>query len=40
MVIKSTTITMSFTPVEVWIDIFNKHGFSEAIENMKKLQVF
>ncbi|MBN1798538.1 MAG: hypothetical protein JW822_08165 [Spirochaetales bacterium] len=40
MVAKSTTLTMSFTPVEVWIDIFNKHGFSEAIENMKTLPVF
>jgi hypothetical protein len=40
MVGKSTTVTMSFTPVEIWIDIFKKHGFSEAIENMKKLEEY
>lgn len=37
---KSTTVTMSFTPVEIWMDIFKKHGFSEAIENMKKLEEY
>ena len=40
MVGKSTTVTMSFTPVEIWIDIFKKHGFSEAIENMKDLEEY
>jgi len=37
---KSATVTMSFTPVETWINIFKKHGFSEAIENMKKLEEY
>ena len=40
LVVKSTTVTMSFTPVEIWIDNFKKHGFTEAIENMKKLEIF
>ena len=40
LVVKSTTVTMSFTPVEIWIKHLKKHGFMEAIENMKKIQVF
>ena len=40
LVVKSTTVTMSLTPVEIWQDIFKKHGFLEAIENMKKLEIF
>lgn len=40
LVVKSTTVTMSFTPVETWKEIFKKHGFMEAIENMKKLEIF
>lgn len=40
LVAKSTTVTMSFTPVEIWTHIFEKHGFSEAIENMKKLEEY
>ena len=40
LVVKSTTVTMSFTPVETWKEIFKKYGFMEAIENMKKLEIF
>jgi hypothetical protein len=40
MVGKSTTVTMSFVPVEIWESNFRKHGFYEAIENMKKLEEF
>jgi len=38
--VKSTTVTMSCTPTEVWISVFKKHGFSEAIENLEKLEVY
>jgi len=31
---------LSFTPVETWQEIFKKYGFMEAIENMKKLEIF
>ena len=37
---KSTTVTMSFVPVEIWRHNFEKHGFYEAIENMKKLEEY
>jgi hypothetical protein len=37
---KSTTVTMSFVPVETWINIFEKHGFFEAIKNMEKLEEY
>ena len=37
---KSTTVTMSFTPVETWKNKFEKHGFYEAIENMKNLEEY
>ncbi|MEJ2355648.1 MAG: hypothetical protein P8Y62_07090 [candidate division WOR-3 bacterium] len=40
MVGKSTTVTMSFVPVEIWERNFKKHGFYEAIENMKKLEEY
>lgn len=40
LVVKSTTVTMSFTPVEIWERNFKKHGFLEAIENMKKLEEY
>ncbi len=40
MVGKSTTVTMSFVPVEIWKNKFKKHGFYEAIENMKKLEEY
>jgi hypothetical protein len=40
LVVKSTTVTMSFTPVEIWEKKFKKHGFYEAIENTKNLEEF
>ncbi|TFF88891.1 MAG: hypothetical protein EU549_02155 [Promethearchaeota archaeon] len=40
LVVKSTTTTMSFTPVEIWIENFKKHRFNEAIQNLNKLEVF
>ena len=40
LVVKSTTVTMSFTPVERWENKLKKHGFYEAIENMKKLEEY
>jgi len=40
IVVKSTTVTMSFTPVEIWENKLKKHGFYEAIENMKKLEEY
>jgi len=38
--VKSTTVTMSLTPVEVWQKVFEKHGFTEAIKNLEKLEVY
>jgi hypothetical protein len=40
MVGKSTTVTMSFVPVEIWEDKFKKHDFYEAIKNMQKLEEY
>lgn len=40
VVVKSTTLTMSYTLVETWKKKFESHGFYEAIENMKKLEEF
>lgn len=40
LVIKSTTVTMSFTPVEIWKRKFEQRGFHEAVKNMEKLEVF
>jgi hypothetical protein len=40
MVVKSTTIAMSYTPVEVWEEKFRKRGLFEAIENMKYLEEY
>lgn len=40
LVIKSTTVAMSYTPVEIWIKKFRTRGFFEAIENMKNLEEF
>jgi bifunctional DNA-binding transcriptional regulator/antitoxin component of YhaV-PrlF toxin-antitoxin module len=40
LVIKSTTITMSYTPIEIWKYKFEQRGLFEAIENMKKLEIF
>ncbi|MBN1416138.1 MAG: hypothetical protein JW973_13635 [Bacteroidales bacterium] len=40
IVIKSTTTTMSYTPVGIWKRKFKQRGFLEAIENIKKLEVY
>ncbi|MBN2272900.1 MAG: hypothetical protein JXK95_01090 [Bacteroidales bacterium] len=40
LVIKSTTVSMSYSPVEVWKRKFEQRGFFEAVENMKKLEEF
>ena len=40
LAVKSTTVTISFTPVEIWKQKLAKHGFFEAIENMSKLEEF
>jgi len=40
LVVKSTTITMSFTPVEIWARKLAKHGFNEAIKNIENLEEF
>jgi hypothetical protein len=37
MVVKSTTIAISFTPIEIWKKRFEDRGLFEAIENMEKL---
>ena len=38
--IKSTTVTIGFNLLEVWIDKMKKHGFNEAIKNTSKLEIF
>lgn len=40
LVVKSTTVTMSYTPVEIWKRKFEQRGLFEAVENMKKLEEF
>ena len=40
MVVKSTTVAMSFTPVEIWRAKFAQRGLCEAIENMALLEEF
>jgi hypothetical protein len=40
IVIKSTSLSMSFTAVEIWKDKFEKRGFPEAVRNMKKLKEY
>ncbi len=40
LVVKSTTVTMSYSPVEVWKKKLEKNGFFKAVENMKKLEEF
>ena len=37
MAVKSTTIAISFTPVDIWKEKFESRGLFEAIENIKKL---
>ena len=40
LVVKSTTVAMSFTPVDIWKDKFSRRGLTEAVGNMDKLQIF
>ena len=40
MVVKSTTIAMSYTPIEIWKKKFEDRGLFEAVENMKKLKQY
>lgn len=40
MVVKSATITMSYSPVEVWKAKLKKRGFFEAIKNIDTLEKF
>ncbi len=40
MVVKSTTVAMSYTPIEIWKEKFARRGMFEAIENMSKLDEF
>jgi hypothetical protein len=40
MSVKSTTIAVSFTPVEVWKTKLLARGLEEAVDNMSKLEVF
>lgn len=40
MVVKSTTVAMSYTPIEIWKRKFEQRGLFEAVENMKKLEEF
>lgn len=40
MVVKSTTIAMSYTPIEIWKKKFEERGLFEAVENMKTLKEF
>ncbi|HOX84773.1 MAG TPA: hypothetical protein PKW76_07445 [bacterium] len=39
LVVKSTTVALSYTPVEIWRAKFAQRGLHEAIENMAKLEV-
>ena len=40
MVVKSTTVAMSYTPIAIWKEKFAKRGMFEALENMSKLDEF
>ncbi|MBN1407627.1 MAG: hypothetical protein JW956_07560 [Calditrichaceae bacterium] len=40
MVVKSTTITMSYSPIEMWKSKLAQHGFYEAIKNIDSLEEF
>lgn len=40
VVIKSTTVAMSFSPVEIWKEKFLKRGFLDSIRNLDKLEIF
>ncbi len=40
MIVKSTTVAMSCTPVEIWEQKFAQRGLTVAVENMQKLDVY
>jgi hypothetical protein len=40
IVVKSTTVAMSYNPVDVFKAKLKKHGFFEAINNIDKLEIF
>ncbi|OQB01340.1 MAG: hypothetical protein BWY25_01198 [Chloroflexi bacterium ADurb.Bin222] len=40
MVVKSTTVVMSCTPVEIWERKFAQRGMRVEVENIQKLDVF
>ncbi len=40
MIVKSTTVAMSCTPVEIWERKFAQRGLAVAVENMQKLEVY
>ena len=40
MIVKSTTVVMSCTPVEIWEQKFAQRGMTIAIENIQKLEQF
>ena len=38
--VKATTVSLSFSPVEIWKQKLAKHGFIEAIKNIDNLEFF
>ena len=40
MSVKSTTVALSFTPVEIWKAKFRQRGMTVAVANLDKLAVF
>jgi len=40
MSVKSTTITLSFTPKDIWSKKFLMRGLDEASDNIEKLEIF
>jgi len=40
MIVKSTTVVMICTPVEIWERKFAQRGLAIAVENMQKLDVY
>ncbi len=40
IVVKSTTVTMSYNPIEILKAKLKSHGFFEAVNNIEKLEIF
>ncbi len=40
MVVKSTTVTMSYSPVEIWKSKLVQRGFFDVIKNINTLEEF